>query len=906
MKRITPYELQLTNPRLSWSPFTFQADLILINHSDLQGPPLIALQAVDLNMSARELLLGNITRGHFSANNVTYYLDEQLSDEPINIEALLAPLSRLPMKIEVASLHLISRRDNIWIFPLHELRAARNPEGRWDISAKASIAQRSVSLEAQAEWRTLSKQAHRLDIAATISGLEEDSELRALGYVDAAGADLSYQLAVKGRYKSVGDFLRALDAQAYQFGGNLSIEGILTGDLNGFVLTLDELGLSENDAYDFTASGTIARRGSADVTMDLHAKGFAREMAGLIPNEGTLADLFIRSELELQVTGTLAAPVLERTSLVLYGIGESRLSLSSQAQTLKLSQLAAFSSEQFVNADLNGTVGDLAGLLLASGVNLSKDVLRKQLTGVKTEFKGEVHGTFDELRVELSKIEAIHPHYTLSGKSSLLWNQALLSAPVIDLVLSHNQGKGALEAKGTIAELALARGISLHLNFDDFELTPLFQVLDMRPPVELHSVHGKGLLTRASDTLRLIDLNVSLEPLPDTAFHITGNGAVLDDKISADLDISLEKLGPDVWQAATSLSTAPNAVKASLRLRPGYATLLSDIGIGDTQIQAVATADLDRNTVDRLALDLYTTQLHLGDFASQANSVTTTAADEPWNIQKFSDVLPDFPLKLSLRSGQVIGPLSRLEDLSLLMDSEPGRIILREFDTRYAGGELILRGAVDYRVSPAAISLGGRGIRVPLGALTEDLGLQQNVSGALSFQGGLLTRGTVAEDWRANLQGRVSTALNDVTVSGAAYDLLMSNLLAWLVKGASEKTTTFSCSMAQFEFTAGVAHSDSIYIETPRMLATGKASVNLPKNSLDVRIEPRSKTRAFQFPSAIHIKGQLSDPQLRVSPLQASADLSAQALLLVPSLTLKLFGLDGPENPYRPCETKPS
>jgi uncharacterized protein involved in outer membrane biogenesis len=134
----------------------------------------------------------------------------------------------------------------------------------------------------------------------------------------------------------------------------------------------------------------------------------------------------------------------------------------------------------------------------------------------------------------------------------------------------------------------------------------------------------------------------------------------------------------------------------------------------------------------------------------------------------------------------------------------------------------------------------------------------------------------------------------------------MSNLLAWLVKGAGEKTTTFSCSMAQFDITAGVARSDSIYIETPRMLATGKASIDLPQDKLDVRIEPRSKTRAFQFPSAVHLKGPLSDPELRVSPLQASADLSAQALLLLPSLTLKLFGLDGPDNPYRPCETKSS
>ena len=93
------------------------------------------------------------------------------------------------------------------------------------------------------------------------------------------------------------------------------------------------------------------------------------------------------------------------------------------------------------------------------------------------------------------------------------------------------------------------------------------------------------------------------------------------------------------------------------------------------------------------------------------------------------------------------------------------------------------------------------------------------------------------------LEGSVALALDDATVSGAAYDLLMSNLLAWLATGASEKTTTFDCSMAQFDIRSGVAISDSLYIETPRMVATGKARINLPARTIDMRLKPRSRTR---------------------------------------------------------------
>ncbi|EED33039.1 hypothetical protein NOR53_2303 [gamma proteobacterium NOR5-3] len=899
--RFTPYELQLKNPVLDWSPFEFHADLVLINYRDLQSPPLVALQAVNLAMSPRELLTGHITRGQFTASNVTYYLDEQSSDEPIDMEALLAPLSRLPRQIDVGSLHLISRADNIWIFPLVDLSATKNDDGAWTIGAEAAIARRSVSLAAQADWRILNPHTHRLDVTATISGLEEDSQLRASGYVDAAGAQLNYQLGVKGRYERVGDFLRALDAQAYPFGGNLSIEGTLSGDLRGYELTLDELRLVEGDAYSFSASGTMVRRDNAEVSLNLTATGFTREMEGIIPADHTLADLLLRSELELNVTGTLAAPELERTSLILHGVGGTRVSLSSQAQTLQLSQLSTFSQEQTVNADLEGSVSDLGGLLLASGV--TNTIVDSQLANVAATFSGEAHGTLDELRVELHKLEAAHPRYTLSGKASLLWRQTLLSAPVLELALSHKSGNGTISASGSIAELGRARGLALNLNMNDLAIAPLLTIFEVTPPFALHRINGTALLTRASDTVRLQDLDLQLEPLPGSNLHITGSGAVLEHEITADLDLDLTRLEPDTWQKTSSLIKVPESFHASLRLRPAYATLLSDTTVGDTRIQGVATADLDRYKLDRLSVDLYSARLHIDDFIKSSSGDKGITTDEPWDIQPLAQRIPDFPVQLSLRSGQVTGPLSRLADLSLAIDTVPGRITLRELDTRYAGGELMLRGNVDYQVSPPALSLAGRGIRVPLGALTEDLGIQQNVSGAMSFQGGLLTRGTVQGDWRSHLQGRVSTAFNDVTVSGAAYDLLMSNLLAWLVSGAGEKTTTFSCSMAQFDIAAGVAHSDSIYIETPRMLATGKASVDLPQNHLDVRIEPRSKTRAFQFPSAVHLEGPLADPRLRVSPLQASADLSAQALLLLPGLTLKLFGLAGPDNPYRPCET---
>jgi hypothetical protein len=86
------------------------------------------------------------------------------------------------------------------------------------------------------------------------------------------------------------------------------------------------------------------------------------------------------------------------------------------------------------------------------------------------------------------------------------------------------------------------------------------------------------------------------------------------------------------------------------------------------------------------------------------------------------------------------------------------------------------------------------------------------------------------------------------------------------------------------------------------MVATGKAEFNLVKQRMDVRITPLSKSRLLQVPSEIRLKGDMSDPKAEISSVSAVADATTAALMLIPDLTLKLFGINqsNPED-YRPC-----
>ena len=89
------------------------------------------------------------------------------------------------------------------------------------------------------------------------------------------------------------------------------------------------------------------------------------------------------------------------------------------------------------------------------------------------------------------------------------------------------------------------------------------------------------------------------------------------------------------------------------------------------------------------------------------------------------------------------------------------------------------------------------------------------------------------------------------------------------------------------------------------MLATGTAEFDLVKRRMDLRITPMSKSRLLQVPSEVRIKGKMNNPKADISPVSAVADATSAALMLIPSLTLKLFGVDTSSNKnHRPCQAK--
>ena len=178
-----------------------------------------------------------------------------------------------------------------------------------------------------------------------------------------------------------------------------------------------------------------------------------------------------------------------------------------------------------------------------------------------------------------------------------------------------------------------------------------------------------------------------------------------------------------------------------------------------------------------------------------------------------------------------------------------------------------------------------------------------NVSGALTLLGGVTVQGDTTEALLSNLNGSLAFALDNAVIEGAAYDLLATDLLAWIYSGAlTDKSTYLDCTMAKFDLRQGVATTESPHIESAKMAATGSAKFDLVKKN------GRAHYALVQIPPAAgalggSAQGDMASPKAEISPISAVADATSAALMLIPSLTLKLFGLNQASTAnYRPCQ----
>ncbi|WP_157976386.1 AsmA-like C-terminal region-containing protein [Parahaliea mediterranea] len=470
----------------------------------------------------------------------------------------------------------------------------------------------------------------------------------------------------------------------------------------------------------------------------------------------------------------------------------------------------------------------------------------------------------------------------------------------------------ALEVQGSIDHLPTLAGTRLTLDFARLDLRNLLhnQLDDFRYPAPLGRLAGNVAVRRQAGRWNIPAFTLASDHAE--ALRINASGALGDllgqpaGEVKAELAAS-----PALLKALSGRSMAPLKATLDLAANANRFAFTTRGTLGDSPLQFAGELTHQGRKITHLQARLSAPSLQLADLGLQASGkAPATAAASPGLDVSLEDLiarLPPYPQQLQLQLGRLRGERIDVQDIDLALEGSAGRYVLQRMNFRGDRSRLELAGLIDLAAAPPALSLGGQALALDMRQLVKDLGLQADVAGILTLRGGVSARGQRASEWLASLDGNLSMALQDVEIQGAAYDLLATDLLAWIYSGAALETSTHvDCSMASFTLRSGVARSDNLFIESPRMLATGTGTFNLVQQTLDVRIKPLSKSRLLQIPSAVTLSGSLQKPRTWVSPIAATADASAEALMLIPKLTIKLLGLGKDRSgPVRPCEALP-
>jgi hypothetical protein len=678
--------------------------------------------------------------------------------------------------------------------------------------------------------------------------------------------------------------------------GPWRVTGKLSGHLDNFVLQDINIATGERGSLEVRASGSIGqirtpRAGHEQYT----ASGILLSVQAHTPDSAQLRALLGRDDIP---------PGQEVTASVELAGSTQELQLSSGAVTISASDLRATAGplSALLRPGDETPLADLAGPVL---IELRDASALSRYLFPRTSRPIPVPGDL-KLTARLAQKDEIFQLLDLVG---------VISGDGVNSV-----------TKGRIGNLATFGDISLDTRFTGLDTrTVLAATLpDFACKKPLGTMEGALKLVRQEEvwTISKLSLNGGTLETP-VVFNLDGDVKDLSGLFTADIKADITVRDPELLQALSGLNLNSMSASLTVAATSGQVKSLFKAKFGETDISGNALIAMGDDGIQGINVSLETPRLHLPDFGlgEARDGAGTPAAQEqgrpvvrdPEAAGQTSDPvaqlrrkLPLYPVELDLTIDEFSGDASNFDSLRLRITGKDKRYTLAEFSARYGLALAELRGIIDLNPDPAVLSLAGQASTLPLSAIFADAGISSNVSGALTLLGGVTLMGEDPQTLIGNLNGSVALALEDAVIEGAAYDLLATDLLAWIYSGAlNEKSTRLDCTMAKFQLRQGVATSDSLYIESSRMVATGSAKFDLPRQKMDLRITPLSKSRMLQVPSEVRLKGDMSDPKPEISPVSAVADATSAALMLIPNLTLKLFGVNNnaPGN-ARPCEAR--
>jgi|GEM_PF-6931308 len=356
------------------------------------------------------------------------------------------------------------------------------------------------------------------------------------------------------------------------------------------------------------------------------------------------------------------------------------------------------------------------------------------------------------------------------------------------------------------------------------------------------------------------------------------------------LDIDLPALGP---------------VAISGRLTPGFeqGRFQGDIMLGKTRMSSDLSTGL-KGKRRAFSGSVRIPVLYRTDFFGKADATQKRRGSSELKGRLFSrtplpfDVLRMIDLGLAIEADAVQGYSERLGAATFAITVNQGR--LPKLPKRRGSNKPLLVFTnirtskiphVAFRISQNQTDL--RPVLARKGDSSSD--------GELYLSADLTSFGRSPHELVSRMNGQFGIVMENGEIASAELDLISLNLLRWLFTYTTDRKEKVNCAVARFEVKKGVAVSDIFYLDTPTLAASGKATINLAAETVDMIVSTQPKKMLLPAGLPLKISGSLGDPETTSVPFEEAVK-SYGELIFHPFEVSKhalryLLSLVGVENP---------
>jgi hypothetical protein len=261
-------------------------------------------------------------------------------------------------------------------------------------------------------------------------------------------------------------------------------------------------------------------------------------------------------------------------------------------------------------------------------------------------------------------------------------------------------------------------------------------------------------------------------------------------------------------------------------------------------------------------------------------------SDKPYD----SAGLKEMDLLLSIDSEEVKGRDFTLKDLDVDISLDDGLLHINPARLTYADGFVSIEYTLDTRGPEPEMTLNMTAEDIDVADLLSHIHAPMFLGGHLNLAVDLRGAGSSPGAIASSLNGDIGMTIEHGQIKQIA-DLMGADAIDFVSSVRQVgKYQKINCMALAFSFKDGIGSSTVIYLDSPSVRSTGKGTVNLSEENVDIVIQPKPKKGQLGGSSPVTIRGSLANPLAQKLPYIEAARLSGEILIPYVFLPARALG----------------